>query len=92
MILATTVTFIVEKVDMTCTFTEKWLDHLLLMTYLVTIATDHPLTSLKMYGRNEGTATENWSGANVLSSRKKKTQKTLWGVASTPHPSCTSDG
>ena len=41
MILATTVTFIVEKVDMTCTFTKKWLDHLLLMTYLVTIATDH---------------------------------------------------
>ena len=41
MILATTVTFIVAKVDKTCTFTKKWLDHLLLMTYLVTIATPH---------------------------------------------------
>ena len=34
--------FIVEKVEKTCTFTQKWLDHLLLMTsYLVTIETDH---------------------------------------------------
>ena len=86
MILATTVTFIVEKVDMTCTFTEKWLDHLLLMTYLVTIATDHPLTSLKMYGRNEGTATEKWSGANVLSSRKKKLRKPYGGWHPLPTP------
>ena len=39
MILATRFTFIVEK---TCTFTQKRLDHLLLMTlYLVTIETDH---------------------------------------------------
>ena len=41
MILATTVTFIVAKVDKTCTFTKKWLDHRQLMTYLVTIATAH---------------------------------------------------
>ena len=41
MILATTVTFIVAKIDKTCTFIKKWLDHLLLMTYLVTIATAH---------------------------------------------------
>ena len=44
MILATRFTFIVEKKNLkkTCTFTQKWLDHLLLMTsYLVTIGTDH---------------------------------------------------
>ena len=39
MILATRFSFIVEK---TFNFTQKWLDHLLLMTsYLVTLETDH---------------------------------------------------
>ena len=34
--------FTAEKVEKTCTFTQKWLDNLLLMTsYLVTIETDH---------------------------------------------------
>ena len=33
---------LLEEVEKTCTFTQKWLDHLLLMTpYLVAIATDH---------------------------------------------------
>ena len=32
MILATRFTIIVEKVENTCTFAQKWLDHLLLMT------------------------------------------------------------
>ena len=37
-----------------------WLDHLLFMTsLLVTIADDHQLTSLKVYERDERTATEN---------------------------------
>ena len=41
MILAPRFTFIVEKVEKTCTFTQKWLEHLLVMTsYLVTIETD----------------------------------------------------
>ena len=40
--LATRFTFIVEKSWKKCTFTQKWLDHLLLMTsYLVAIVTDH---------------------------------------------------
>ena len=41
-------------------FTQKWLDHLLLMTsYLVTIATDSHLTCVKMRLRDIPTATEN---------------------------------
>jgi len=64
MILATRFTFIVEKVEKTCTFTQKWLDHLLLMTsYLVTIATDHHCAR----GMNEQLLKT--SGADVLSSR-----------------------
>ena len=42
MISATRFSFIVEKVEKTFNFTQKWLDHLLLMTsYLVTLETDH---------------------------------------------------
>ena len=56
MILATRFTFIVEK---TCTFTQKWLHHLLLiMSCLITIETDHYWTWLKMRVRDERTATE----------------------------------
>ena len=41
MILTTRFTLLLKEVRKTCIFTEKWLDHLLLMTsYLVTIATD----------------------------------------------------
>ena len=37
-----------------------WLDHLLFMTsLLVTIADDHQLTCLKVYERDERTATQN---------------------------------
>ena len=79
MILATRFSFIVEKSwKKTFNFTQKWLDHLLLMTsYLVTLETGHNWTWLKMRARDERTATET-SGADVLSSRKKK-QKNLWG-------------
>ena len=42
MILVTRFTFIVEKVEKKRTFTQKWLDRLLLMTsYLVTIEIGH---------------------------------------------------
>ena len=51
-------------------------------SYLVTIATDHHLTCLKICARDERTATP---GADVLSSMKKL-RKTLWGLRSSPHP------
>ena len=89
MILATRFSFIVEKKlkKKTCIFTQKWLDHLLLMTsYLVTIATDHHLTCLQICARDERTATP---GADVLSFMKKL-RKALWGLGtSPPPPSCT---
>ena len=82
MISATRFSFIVEKVEKTFNFTQKWLDHLLLMTsYLVTLETDHHWTWLKMRATDEQTVIET-SGADVLSSRKKL-RKTLGGVAST---------
>ena len=57
-------------------FHQKWLDHLLFMTpYLVTIATDHHGTCRKMRARDELTATS--SGADVLSSGKKKIKKSV---------------
>ena len=43
-------------------------------SYLVTLETGHNWTWLKMRARDERTATET-SGADVLSSRKKKTEK-----------------
>ena len=46
-------------------------------SYLVTLETGHNWTWLKMRARDERTATET-SGADVLSSRKKK-QKNLGG-------------
>ena len=59
MILATRFTFIVEK---TRTFTQKQINHLLLMvSYLVTTETDHHWTWLKMRAKDERTATENIS-------------------------------
>ena len=64
-----------KKLIKTCTFTQKWLDHLLLMTsYLVTIATDNHWTRVR--GMNEQLLKT--PGADVLSSRKKL-RKTLWG-------------
>ena len=83
MILATRFSFIVEKKlkKKTCIFTQKWLDHLLLMTsYLVTIATDHHLTCLQICARDERTATP---GADVLSFMKKL-RKALWGLGTFP--------
>ena len=59
MILATRFTYIVEKSWKNMYFYSKWLHHLLFMTsYLVTIATDHHWTCLKMCARDEQTATE----------------------------------
>ena len=64
-------TFIVEK---TCTFTQKRLDHLLIMTsYLVTIETDHHSTWLKMRARDERTATVLGENSEIS-----------WGVAFPP--------
>ena len=49
-----------KNLKKTCIYTQKWLDHLLLMTsYLVTIVTDHHQTYLKMHARDKRTATEN---------------------------------
>ena len=59
-----------KEVKKTYIFTEKWLDHMLLITsYLVTIATDHQLVSKCVRGMNEQLL--KMSGTDVLSSRKK---------------------
>ena len=51
---------LLKEVEKTCTFTQKWLDPLLLQTSnLVTIVTDHHKTCLKMHVRDKRTATEN---------------------------------
>ena len=85
MTLATRFTFIIERSWKNMYFHQNWLDHLLLMmSYLVTIATDHHYTCLKMCTRDEWTATENvryW--CFILN---EKTQKNLIGGASTPPP------
>ena len=60
-------------------------------SYLVTLETGHNWTWLKMRARDERTATET-SGADVLSSRKKKTEKPLGGGGSIHLPPCTSEG
>ena len=50
-----------KDVGKTCIFTQKWLDHMLLLaSYLETMVTDHHLTCLKMRARNKRTATENF--------------------------------
>ena len=55
-----------------------WLDHLLSVTsYLVTIATDHYRTFLKMCARDEGTATKNGQVRTFYP--LEKTQKNLMG-------------
>ena len=65
---------------------KKWLDHLRLMTsHLVTMATDHHWTCLKMCARDEQTATENVRSWRVI--LLEKTQKNK-GVASPTHPLC----
>ena len=59
-ILSKSFSFIPEKSWKTCVFTQKWLDHLLLMTsYLVSIVTDHLQTCLKMHVGDKQTAIEN---------------------------------
>ena len=51
---------LLKEVEKTCIFTQKRLDHLLLMTsYLVTIATGHHYTCLRMGDRDKRTATGN---------------------------------
>ena len=66
---------LMKDVKKTCIFTQKWLEHWLLMTsYLVTIATGHHWTCLKMCaGMNKQLLKT--SGADVLTSRKKKNLK-----------------
>ena len=45
---------LLEEVEKACIFTQKRLDHLLLMTsYLVTIATEHHLTCLRLRDRDK---------------------------------------
>ena len=74
---------LLKKVEKTWTFTQKWLDHLLLMmSYLVTIETYHYCTWLKMRTRDERTATEKIR-YYVLSSRRKF-RKTLEGRGLAP--------
>ena len=58
---------LLKEVEKTCIFTQKRLDHLLLMTsYLVTIATGHHYTCLRMGDREQLLET---SGVDLLSSR-----------------------
>ena len=84
MILATRFTFIVERSWKNMYFHPNWFDHLLLMaSYPVTIATDHHWTWLKMCARDERTDTKT-SGANVLSSRKKNSEKPYGGLHPPP--------
>ena len=67
-----------KKRRKTNSFTQKWLDHLLLMTsYLFTIATDSHQTCVKMCLRGMSTATEN--GRCWQKSSRKKLRRTLWG-------------
>ena len=59
-ILSRGFSFIPKRSWKTCIFTQKWLDHLLLMTsYLLSIVTDHLQTCLKMGARDKRTAIEN---------------------------------
>ena len=75
---------LLREVEKTSTFTQKWLVHLLLMTsYLITTATDHHWTCLKMCARDERTATENVRCWCFIP--KEKTQENLIG-GSTPPP------
>ena len=96
MILVTRFTFIVEKVEKTCTFTLKWLDHLQLMTsYLVTIEIDHHFwTSLKMRARGMNKPLLKTSVADVLPSMKKIRKTLERGGCHPPLPPipCTSKG
>ena len=41
MILATRFTLLLKEVEKTCLLTQNWLNHVLMTSYLVTIATDH---------------------------------------------------
>ena len=69
----------------TIVFTQKWLDRLLLMTsYLITIATDHHWTCLKVCARDEWTATENIRCWCFIP--KEKLRKTVWGGIHSPPP------
>ena len=75
---------LLREVEKTSTFTQKWLVHLLLMmSYLITTATDHHWTCLKMCARDERTATENARCWCFIP--KEKTQENRMG-GSTPHP------
>ena len=57
---ANTLLLLLKEVEKTFIFTQKWLDHQLLITsYLVTIATEHHWFCLKMRARDKQTATEN---------------------------------
>ena len=68
MILTTVFSSIVKKGEKTFIFTQKWLDHLLLMTsFLVTTETDHHKIWLKMRAT-----------ADPKAIKKVKLQKVKW--------------
>ena len=82
--------FVEKSRKKTWTFSQESPDHLLLMTsYLVTIEIDHYWTWLKMRERDERTATEKKSGADVLSSGRKLRKTLGGGIHNRP---CTSEG
>ena len=77
--------YLLREVEKTSTFSQKWLVHLLLMTsYLITTATDHHWTCLKMCARDERTATENVRCWCFIP--KEKTQENLMGGSTPPPP------
>lgn len=82
MILAKIFTFIVKRNWKTCILTHKWLDHLLMTWYLVTIEIYHHWTRLKI---RQGARDKRTASENALSSTKK-TQKNLRGVTIAPPP------
>ena len=88
MILARRFTSIVERSWKRCILTQKWLDHLLLMTsYLVTIGTGHHWTCLKKCTVDERTATENvrcW--CFILSEKNSEKPYGGGGIHPTPLP------
>ena len=81
-ILSTFSTFIVEKVEKTCIFTQIWVDRLVIMTsYLVTI-------TKRVSNCVQGISRQlmEISGSDVLSPRKKNSEKTQRGCGSYPSP------
>ena len=68
--------FIPKEVEKPCIFTQKWGDHLVLMTlYLVTIVNGHHFKLASKCARGINEQLLKTSGADVLSSMKKEKKK-----------------